>query len=116
VTTLADLEVYILSYLDHDKKEIGFVGHAVGEGYGVPHPGTVVHPNYRGSLNDPQVYYRVDRSEFIVWSCEAMILTFISGTALLETYRKNGYKFRHINVRELKRRNVLYRPDTWQDD
>lgn len=116
MTTIAELEVYIISYIDHDSKVIGFVGHARGEGYGVPHPGTIVHPDYNGSLNDPMAYYRADRSEFIIWSCEAMIMTFVSGTELLMTYKNNGYEIKHISVKELKRRNALYRSSTRQDD
>lgn len=117
MTTISDLEVYILAHIDHEKKEVGFVGHARAEGYGVPHPGTAVHPNYSGSLGDSMAYYRVDGSEFIVWSCEAVLVLFSdSGTSLLMTYKKLGYNIKQTSVQELKRKNVLYRQSARQDD
>jgi hypothetical protein len=115
VTTIEVLEIYILAYIDYKKKEIGFVGHAHAVGYGVPHPGTAVHPNYSGSLNDAMAFYMVDRSEYIVWSCEGMVLEFDSGTSLLMTYKKLGYNIKQVSVQELKRRNALYRQETRQD-
>ncbi|MHC4748269.1 MAG: hypothetical protein ACYTFW_00200 [Planctomycetota bacterium] len=116
MTTIDVLEVYILSEIDYENKEIGFVGHARAEGYGVPHPGTAPHPGYAGSLHDSMAFYRVDQSEYLVWSCEAIVLTFDSGTSLLYTYQKLGYNIRQTSVSELKRRNALYRQSTWRDD
>ncbi len=110
------LEVYILAYIDYEKKEVGFVGHAVAKGFGVPHPGTAVHPDYSGSLNDPQVFYMVDRDEYIVWSCEALVLGFDSGTKMLTTYKKLGYNIKQVSVAEMKRKNALYRQSTREDN
>ena len=104
------LEVYILEHLDYRAKSIGFVGRANAIGYGVPHPGTAVHPNYRGSLLDAMAYYRVKDNEFIIWSCECMILSIEEGGKLLGTLKDQGFEVNHVSVVEMKRKNALYTP------
>lgn len=115
MTTIEVLEVYILSHIDYDAKEIGFVGHAHAKGVGYPHPGTAMHPNYFGTLDTIQVFYMVDNSEFIIWSCEAMVVSNDSGLGLLMTYKNFGYNIKQVSVQELKRRNALYRQSTRED-
>ena len=110
------LEVYILAYLDYEAKSIGFVGRANAVGYGVPHPGTAVHPNYRGSLLDSMAYYRVVGSEFLIWSCECVILSEYRGMGLLDMLKDVGFKMKHVGVVEMKRKNALYASYSRQDD
>jgi len=108
VTTLEALRVFMYYYVNHEAKEIAYLGYATAQGYRVPHPGTVPHPHYAGSLKEPMAYYMLDDGLFHIYSCEALMWTEVYAEKLLATYKNSGYTMKKISEKMLKTHNEEY--------